>query len=170
MNTLARVCAIDAGTRNFAFCTVDAHNWTKPLHWQKVDLWPPSRHRKQKPTRQDVIRITRNWVYDNRTMLDECDVIVLERQMRDTFIIMNTVIQTLLFDKCQVVAPVTVGAFYQLPRKRADKKAAGIEAVQLYAEIPKSVKTDDLADAWLMAVYGLIQQRALPKQALNHLF
>ena len=157
-----RICAIDAGTRNFAYCVIDNNNWREPLVWQKEDLWPAVRGRKLRPTTQDMITLTSAWVERNRDMLQACDMIVLEKQMRTPFIVQNTVIQTLMMSKAVEVHPVSVGAWWKLPRKREAKKAAGVVAVQRSAVIPANMgKPDDLADAWLMAVYMLAKENAV---------
>ncbi len=156
-----RVCAIDAGTRNFAWCIVDNNNWRDPLHWQREDLWVPRAGRRGTPTKDDIIDITVKWVNAHRALLDTCDLVVLERQMRVPYIIMNTVIHTSFYGKCEQVHPMTVGSFWKLPKKREAKKRAGVAVAQHFAEIPRAVKTDDLADAWLMAVYYLVQRKAI---------
>lgn len=157
-----RICAIDAGTRNFAFCVIDNVSWRDPLVWRKQDLWPPKCGRKTRPTTQDIVQLTRQWVADNRGMLDGCDMIVLEKQMRTPFIVQNAVIQTLMFEKCVEVHPVSVGAWWKLPRRREAKKEAGVVQVQHYATIPPNMgKPDDLADAWLMAVYMMVRENVI---------
>lgn len=162
-----RVCAIDAGTRNFAWCVVDNLNWKVPLHWKKEDLWAPKPGRRLTPTKEDIIDITVAWARTNWQTLDSCDVVVLEKQIRTPFIVMNTVLNTLFYDRCVQVHPMTVGSFFKLPKKRIDKKAAGIRVVNLHADLPVALKTDDLADAWLMAVYLLIEKQGISKQDLR---
>ena len=163
-----RVCAIDAGTRNFAFCVVDNMSWKDPLVWRHEDLWAPARGKRSKPTKVQMVDLTYAWCRRNADMLQDCDVILLETQMRTPFIIMNTVIHSLYYSKVQVVSPMTIASFFQLPKTRDAKKAAGVRTVELHAEIPlQRYKADDLADAWLMAVYGLVQRGAISKQSLD---
>ncbi len=163
-----RVCAIDAGTRNFAFCIVDSVNWRQPLHWQKVDLWAPQVGRRLTPTKDDIVCITREWCRTNWSILRECDHIVLENQLRTPFIIMNTVIQTLFFNTCSVIHPMTVAAFFKLPKTRAEKKLAGVAVVGRYTQIDKKLgKVDDLADAWLMAVHKLQAENGISKKEFD---
>lgn len=163
-----RVCAIDAGTRNFAYCVVDNLTWNQPLRWKKEDLWKPHPKRRVKPTKEDMVRLTWQWVQNNKGWLDECDVIILENQIRTPFIIMNAVIQALLFTKVQSVSPMTVAAFFKLPKTRELKKPAAVRVTQQYCVLDKSeAKPDDLADAWLMAVWGLIQAKGVSAKILN---
>lgn len=101
-------------------------------------------------------------------MLSECDLIVLETQMRVPFIIMNTVINTMFFERTIQVHPMTVGSFYKLPKTRVAKKAGGVTFVRRFAEVPADkVKEDDLADAWLMAVFGLIAHKGISVKELQ---
>ncbi len=168
MGDYACVCAIDVGYRNMAFCVVDNNNWRKPLVWQKVDLWAPAAGRRGVPTKDDVLRITHDWCRANWKLLRACDAIVLENQLRTPFIIMNTVIQALFLSRTTVVHPMTVASFFKLPKTRAEKKVAGILAVGAYAEIDtKSGKVDDLADAWLMATWKLVQLGAISVKELD---
>lgn len=146
-----RVCAIDAGYRNFAWCVVDGNNWRSPLYWVNEELWPHD----FKPNNDDIVQVTVQWCQRNKAMLDQCDHIVLERQMRDRFLVMNAVIHALFFGKVQSVSPQGIGAYYRLPRKRPAKKHAGVAYARKFAQFPAGEKIDDLADAWLMATWKL---------------
>jgi len=149
---LFQICAIDVGTRNFAWCIVNDVHWQRPISWRHEAIVTC----RGKVTRNEIVRCTRMWAESNRNLLESCDRIILENQMRIPFIVMNTVIQTMFFDRVVVVHPLTVGAYWKLPRRRELKKARGIEVVaEQGAMMPQSDKQDDLADAWLMAVYGL---------------
>ena len=62
---------------------------------------------------------------------------------------------------------MTVGTFWKLPKTREQKQAAGIATVkERHVEFPAYWKEDDLADAWLMAVYQLVQEGGLSKSEL----
>lgn len=159
-----RVCAIDAGYRNFAYCIVDNLSWNAPLVWRKEDLWG---RRKGTPTNRDLIAITQTWCENNREMLGACDCILLEKQMRIPFIVMNTVIQAHHFNASEVISPNTFGAFFKLPKKRIPKKMATIELCQKHTIMPDQYdKIDDLADAWMMSVWGLIKRGAISKSEI----
>lgn len=155
-----RVCAVDAGYRNFAWCVVDSNNWRTPLRWVNEELWQHD----FKPNNDDIVHVTVQWCRRNKALLDQCDVIILEKQMRDRFLIMNACIHALFFGKVQSVDPRTIGAHYKLPRKRAEKKPAGVAVARSYGvEFPVAYKLDDYADAWLMATYGLFHGGLPPK-------
>lgn len=154
---LHRVCAVDVGYRNFAWCVMDAHSVAQPIAWHVEDLWPQNNYKKRRtPNTRDLVNITTSWITRNRALLDTCTDVVLEVQMRQPFVVMNTTIMALLGTaKVTEVSPMTVRAFFNLPYKRRDKKAAGIALAKQHAQLPANEKQDDLADAWMMALHKL---------------
>jgi hypothetical protein len=175
MNYL-QVAAIDVGYRNFACCILD--NMTlrnpDPTTWKRYDLWAPKKGRRGKPTSDDLRTITRDWCLEHQHELAQCDVIVLERQMRKPFIIMNTVIWTIFADKVIIRHPMTVGTFWGLAKTREQKKADGVKTVLLntrsdeFQNVPH--KQDDMADTWLMCVYEMVQRQGLSTKELSFLY
>lgn len=164
------VCAIDVGYRNFAYCFVNPSNWRQPLQWAHEDLWAPQPGRRQRPQEQDLVQIMWEWCQRHRLMLEQCDCIVLERQMRTNFKLMNTVVQALFYGKVVQVHPMTVGTFWNLPKTRDAKKAAGINVVTHNgARFPNGRKLDDMADAWLMALYQMVQYDVVKRNELYFL-
>ena len=163
-----KIMAIDAGLRNFAYCVVDTQNWREPLVWNLVDLWPPHPGKHTKPSNQEILDVTMRWFRKNRQLFEDVDEVIFETQIRKPFIVMNTVLQAMVFDKYKQVSPMTVGAFWKLPKTRDAKKRAAIDLVARYAAIPRSynAKQDDLADAWLLAVWGLIEAGGLGKNSV----
>jgi len=156
MGDFWQVLAIDVGYRNFAWCAVNPHG---VVSHDNVDLWAPRAKRRRVPTRTDLVAITREWCIQHAELLATSDRIVLENQMREPFIVMNTVLHALFFDKVVVVHPMTVGAYWHLPTTRAQKKAAGIQiALENGVYLPEG-KQDDLADTWLMAQWQLNQMK-----------
>jgi hypothetical protein len=147
-----QVTAIDAGYRNFAWC---CKNRYQVLHHNVVDLWPLAPNRRRKPTRDDLVRVSYAWCQAHRQMLLDSDVIVLENQIREPYVIINTVIQTLFIDKVRVVHPMRVAAYWQLPVQRAYKKARAIQLVKELGVPLAGGKQDDLADTYLMAEWQL---------------
>jgi len=145
------VIAIDAGYKNFAWCFLDSNIVKKPF-WQRQCLW----HGRAPPDETSIIAMTLRWLEGHRELLNIASAIVLEKQMRTPFQVMNAVIHSQYFDKCQQVDPRTIGAYWHLPRKREAKKEAGIETVRANGvEIPNG-KCDDVCDAWLMARWKLV--------------
>lgn len=167
---LKRVCAVDVGYRNFAWCVVDAVHVRDPVAWQVEDLWPNTNFQNRRTPRfEDLVRITSAWIDRNRTLLDTCTDVVLETQMRQPFVVMNTTIAAILGTlKVKQVAPMTVRAFYELPYKRRDKKAASVALAKQFANMPHNNKQDDLADAWLMAVRELCDGKKSKKATVLH--
>jgi len=164
-----RVAAIDGGYRNLALCIVANGDICHPTHWQVFDLWRKKPGRRGVPTRDDLVRKSVKWCRRHNELLRTCNVIVLENQIREKFIVINCVIQALFFDTCQVVHPMTVGAFFQLPVKREQKKQAGVMLVLANNIVfPKSTgKYDDLADAWMMAVHCLCRCGVVSKNQIK---
>jgi len=149
-----QVTAIDIGYRNFSWCTLNAH---EIVSHDNVDLWRPQAKRRRQPTKNDLVDITVNWCKQHKQLLDDSDRIVLENQMREPFIVMNTVIHALYHDKVIVVHPMTVGAYWHLPVVRAQKKAAAIALAQFHGVALHADKADDMADTYLMAKWQLNQ-------------
>lgn len=144
--------AIDVGYKNFAWCVVDNFSRPAPILHQRQALW----HLKRPPQVEEIVDITRAWALAHDVEIAKCDYVVLERQLRPLYIAMNVVLQTMYYDKVLVVHPSTVGAYWGLPRKREEKKKAGVQLVlEAGVPLPKG-KADDLADAWLMAAYQMI--------------
>lgn len=164
---MKRVCAIDCGTRNFAWCVVDRFDIRSPVVWRLEDLWAPAPGRRRHPTKVDSVGMAVRWVRANFDMLRTCDAIVLENQMRETFIVLNSAIHALLYDRVDVVHPMTVGTFWGLPTDRENKKLQGIACCKANgARLAETGKQDDLADVWLMAVYYLHLKGAIPLSSL----
>ena len=156
------VLAIDVGYRNFAWCCVDSENWQSPTQWQLQDLWKFKVGRRNTPTRDDLVEMMVKWYERNKTMIDTVDYVVLENQMRTPFIVMNVVLQTLMYGKVTIVHPMTVGAFWKLPVTRAEKKAKGVKICEQFTgKKLKGEKVDDLADSWLMAVWLLHKHKGV---------
>lgn len=162
-----RVLAIDVGLRNFAYCLVDTQNWREPLVWKHKDLYPAHPNRRTKPAEKEYLGIAMKWFNAHSDLFCCVDAVIFEHQLRKPFIIMNTALQALCYSVQQEVHPMTVGAFWGLPKSREQKKLRGVEVCSAYATIPQQQKQDDLADAWLMAVYGLVQAGGLSHNSLD---
>jgi hypothetical protein len=169
MSEYKYVVAIDAGYRNFAVCAVDNTDWQAPSTWYAEDLWRKRPGRRSEPDKNDCVEIALLWIKRNKAMLDRADAIVLENQMRTPYIIINATVQAHYFEKCVVVHPMTVAAFWSLPKTRELKKAAGVATVKANGVTiarDRGGKLDDMADAWLMAVYFLVELDAVRQNML----
>lgn len=162
------VLAIDVGFRNLGYCLVDSVCWQTPLAWGKADLWGWGPEKRRTPTKEQIVEITVQWVQDNQNLFAQADAVILENQMRTPFIIMNAVIHALHVRRVKVAHPMKVGSFWGLPKTRTQKKEAGIAVCRRNgATFPPNTKLDDLADAWLMAVWGLIQAGGLSIKSIE---
>jgi hypothetical protein len=158
------VLAIDVGTRNFAFCFLTKATIHRPPIWHKEQVCLEAA-----PKEQDIIRCMKVWINNNYITLKGASVIILETQLRDNFKCMNIVLQT-MFDHCHVVSPNTIGAFYRLPKKREFKKKAAVDLVKSILPIPPNFqKQDDLADCYLMALWGLLYCGAISREEILHM-
>lgn len=146
-----RVLGIDAGYANLAYCEIESEDHQHPVTWHCCRILEG--HFSEQAFFHAIYR----WV-TSETMKElflRADRIVLERQMATKFAAINVVIRTLYYDKTVEYNPQSIGAFYKFPRDRLSKKAAAVEFVGLLAEIPDRKKKDDLADAYLLALYDL---------------
>lgn len=96
-----------------------------------------------------------NWISGLKAYFEEAKLIVLERQMRAPYKMLNTMIMTLYPLKFVVVHPFTLCSFYKLPRKRKAKKLETIKYVKTKVKLPEHLtKLDDVADAMLLCLYA----------------
>jgi glycosyltransferase involved in cell wall biosynthesis len=145
------ILGVDAGYANLAYCMIDSEDHKNPSTWDVVRVMEGHF------TEQKFFHVIYRWVTSEtmRELFQKADRIVLERQMSTKFAAINVVIRTLYYDKTIEYNPQTIGAFYKFPRDRYSKKRATIEYVGLIAQIPDRKKKDDLADAYLLALYDL---------------
>lgn len=146
---MKRVLGIDAGYKNFAYCELQ-EGIKRPFTWKNLALFEGVYDEEK------LFAGTMQWCLDNADLLKSVDRIVLERQMKMKFAVINTVIRSLHYKKTIVVNPLTVGKHYGLPRTRAEKKKAAVNYVSKLCAFPASAtrKKDDLADSYLLAHYG----------------
>jgi len=121
----------------------------RTIKLERLSLW----NGRRTPQDQDIIRITRRWCEANHDLLSGAQYIVIEKQLRPLFQTMATVINTLYFDQTVQVSANTIAAHFELPRKRKEKKAATIALVEDLGVVFAQGKQDDLADAYLMALW-----------------
>ena len=159
------IVAIDVGYRNFAWIKIDKSSWIKPLIWRHEDWWA---HQRGKPSRLDILQMTNRWIKTNHAYLKHATRIILERQLKIPFAVMNACIFSHYPEQVEFVSPNTVGAFWSLPSRRKLKKARGIAVVREHGlRFPDARKADDLADAWLMAMRHAVITNLVPRQDLQ---
>ena len=111
---MTRVLSVDIGERNFAYCAWSAARGFYDM--QVVDL---------RQIKGDSA--TRMRTLQERGVFDDCDVVLVERQMRSKFKEMATAIRCFNWDKTVLVAPQSV--------KRAFKTGTGKHATNKKAHV-----------------------------------
>jgi len=146
-----RILGIDAGYANLAYCEIDTDDHRHPI------IWNCCRILEGKYSEKAFFDAVYRWATGELMyrLFQRVDRIVLERQMTPKFAVINVVIRTLYFAKCVEHNPQTVGAYFRLPRDRTSKKKAAITLVSRNAALPAAKKKDDLADAYLLAIYEM---------------
>jgi len=146
-----RVLGIDAGFANLAYCEVNSEDPTHPIRWACVRIM------EEKFSEEKFFKAAYDWVQSDmmKPIFEAVDRIVLERQMTPKFAIVNHIIRALYYHKTVEYNPQTVGSHFGLARDRATKKKDAIRIVSAVAAFPVSKKKDDLADAYLLAIYDL---------------
>jgi len=162
-----RILAIDIGIRNLALCMLDNG---RIAHWQTVDLSGSD----YKP--QDNVKLVMEFRNEFSYLFDAADLVIVERQMRVNMRIIEAVLHALSFKKCKVVGARTIKQHFGLCRRdyRQNKKAAVDHVQELLSSCPddeahaaqfaRTKKRDDLADAYLMALF-FSQQEGSSTQA-----
>lgn len=148
MKRVAQIIGIDVGYANLAMCGLDP-DWRNPV------IWTNERILEGKYTEEGLWQATFAWCKKHQELLENACMIVLERQIDDRFKVMNAIIRTLHPSLAVVVAPATIGAKFGLRRTRKEKKEDAIRLVGNNLRIVDARKKDDLADAFLLAFWGL---------------
>ena len=152
-----KVLGIDMGYANLAWCIIDTdHDQHRPTHWKVERILTA---KKGNATMDECFDAIVGWVNSHFKLFVGCDAVVLERQMKKRYIVMNTVVRTIFRGKTYMAAPTTVQKFFGLPRGRDLKKKAAIELCEEYLDGLPTVKQkqDDMADAALLALYHLFK-------------
>jgi len=159
-----RVIGIDAGYVNFAVCGVNSKDILRPYYWKNEPLFTGEF------SEERLCQAINEWTSrpDIRHMLDEADVIMLERQMTMKFQAVNHCIRFRWWEKTREVNPKTFAAFFGLPQTRKEKKKASVDLVGSNTVLPvKKGKKDDLADAYLLALFHIFTSSPILKEGWN---
>lgn len=144
------VIGIDVGWANLGTCSIGA-DWKKPVRWTNQRIM-------EGIYKEDALwQATINWCKENAEEFDAADLIVLERQHEPPLRMMNTVIRTLYPSTTVIVSPKTIAAKFKLSHIRKQKKQDAVKLVAKNLRIPDGKKQDDLADAFLLAIWGCEQ-------------
>jgi hypothetical protein len=150
------VLAVDVGIRNLAICAMDTAHGI--VHWANEPLsigaYQP----------QHNVQYVHEFLARNAALFALADEIVVEKQMRVNMRIIEAVIHSRFFDKCKVVHPRTIKAAFGIGRGNyALNKKASVDFVQARLQsfeephwrnfFASAKKRDDLADAYIMALF-----------------
>jgi hypothetical protein len=146
------VVAIDVGIKNLSYCAIQDG---RILEWSNVSLVEGT----YRPS--DSVHYVKRFTEAHADLLDAADVVVVEKQMRANMRIIESVLHALYYSKCKAVHARTIKARFGLSRpsyrlnKRAavDYVAASVDQEPWIEYFQQSVKKDDLADSYLMALF-----------------
>lgn len=157
------VIAIDVGIKNLGLCVFDFIT-AKFVFWDNVTLVPNGRY-----IPANNVQYVHQFVQRYQSFFDEASCVLVERQMRCNMRIIESVIQSLFFDKCVIISPRSVKTHYaigtknyRLNKQRAIEWADAFITSNHHAFTPGVTsafslknKKDDLADSLLLVTYYL---------------
>jgi hypothetical protein len=160
---MSLIIAIDVGIKNLALCCYDFVT-SRVVHWDNVTLVPGGRY-----VPAQNVQYVRDFVHRHTHLFQNAAVVIVERQMRCNMRIIESVIQSMFFERCKVINARSVKMHYGLStRNYRANKAKAVEwakdftAANAHAFAPQIVdvfhrggKQDDLADALLLVMYYL---------------
>ena len=158
------VLAIDVGIKNLALCAMDTELGV--VHWANEAL----SERAYQPMHN--VQYVHEFIDRNRALFEAADQVVVEKQMRVNMRIIEAVIHSRFYAKCKIVHARTIKTALGLGRGNyvLNKKAA-VDYVQDHLQkqltgaphgkpethwqehFAKAKKRDDLADAYVMALF-----------------
>jgi hypothetical protein len=150
------VVAIDVGIKNLALCAMDSQ--------LGVVQWANEALSDQAYQPMHNVQYVHEFIARNADLFARADKVVVERQMRVNMRIIEAVIQSRFYDKCKVVHARTIKTAFGLGRGNYTlNKKASVDFVQTHLQqfeqphwrelFAKSKKRDDLADAYVMALF-----------------
>ncbi len=144
------VIGIDVGWANLGTCSIGS-DWKTPVRWTNQRIMNGA-------YKEDILwQATVNWCEENAKEFDAAELIVLERQHEPPLRMMNTTIRTMYPYKTRIVSPKTIAAHFKLAHVRKQKKQDAVKLVAKNLRIPDGKKQDDMADAFLLAIWGCQQ-------------
>ena len=160
---MSYVVAVDVGIKNLSLCVYDFVT-SRVVFWDNLTLVPCGRYT---PARN--VQYVRDFVERYTHLFHNAQRVLIERQMRCNMRIIESVLQTLFFDRTVIISPRSVKAHYGLSTKNyRQNKAKAIEWVDAFAlhnpgcfaegmveSYRGAVKRDDLADSLLLIMYYL---------------
>jgi Holliday junction resolvasome RuvABC endonuclease subunit len=147
-----RIVGIDPGLRNFGYAIVDNGEL---VEFDSICIWDMV----PKNKRKDYAYIARTLV-DNTSIFDNCDVVLIERQMQSRMKLIACALRCFFWEKSYMLAPIRVKKHFKISMSDYKKnKKASIQLVPKFftteqlERFQKHKKKDDIADAVLMAMY-----------------
>ena len=144
---MTRVLSVDIGERNFAYCA-----WSAARGFHEMQVVDLRQIKGDSATRMRTLQ--------ERGVFDECDVVLVERQMRSKFKEMATAIRCFNWDKTVLVAPQSVKrAFKTGTGKHATNKKAHVALARSFlseeetAKFDAFRKKDDVADTIVQVMW-----------------
>lgn len=142
-----RVLSVDIGERNFAYCV-----WCTAKGFYEMRVVDLREIKGDSATKMRVLQ--------DRGVFDDCDVVLVERQMRSKFKEMATAIRCFNWGKTVLVAPQSVKrAFKTSTGKHATNKKAHVALARSFLSKEERVrfdafrKKDDVADTIMQIMW-----------------
>lgn len=159
----AYVIAIDVGIKNLGVCIYSFHT-NKIVHWDNVNLVP--NNGRYIPAQN--VHYVRSFCANLEHYFTNCFMLLIERQIRCNMRIIESVLQSMFYDKCIIICARSVKVHYGLSTRnyRLNKQKAVEWACRFIATNPYVFepgvqtrfghgKQDDLADSLLLLMYYL---------------
>jgi len=160
---MSYVIAVDVGIKNLGLCIFD-FRISKVVLWENVTLVPSGRY-----IPAHNVQYVRDFVRKYEDYFNNAFQVIIERQMRCNMRIIESLMQSMYFDRCIVISARSVKAHYDLSTRnyRANKQKAVQWATNFIWQNPQvfvdeiresyraAKKQDDLADSLLMLMYYL---------------
>lgn len=160
---MSLVIAIDVGIKNLGLCAYDFCT-NQVVYWDNVSLTPGGRY-----VPAQNVQYVREFIWRHQELFNNCNTLIIERQMRCNMRIIESVFQTLYFDRCRIISPRCVKMHYGLStRNYRQNKQKAVEWATDFVKANHTVfpagvvdkylngkKQDDLADALLLVMYYL---------------
>lgn len=144
---MTRVLSVDIGERNFAYCA-----WSTARGFYDMQVVDLRLIKGDSATRMRTLQ--------ERGVFDDCDVVLVERQMRSKFKEMATAIRCFNWGKTVLVAPQSVKrAFKTSTGKHATNKKAHVALARSFlseketAKFDAFKKKDDVADTIVQVMW-----------------
>ena len=160
---MSYVIAIDVGIKNLSFVVWD-FTTARCVRWENVSLVPSGRY-----IPANNVQYVKAFVKRYEHYFDNAFALMIERQIRCNMRIIESILQTMFYDRTYIISAKCVKAHYNLSHKNYKaNKAAAVEwgnsfvlhnpqvfEAGLADSFNRCKKQDDLADCLLLLMYYL---------------